>query len=138
MFDTDGKRNWRSNWLQLIAHLANANLQQERWCHPERYPSAYWSFTEFMCMYFDDLALDEGYCSAVESGLVTEEEFAAVAHFHGKLCSYRAPGGNDFNHAAILSDPNWSEVVRAANGALVALERLALSEPDRQAIRGAA
>lgn len=136
--DTGGRQNWRSNWLQLIAYISNAELQRECWLDPQAYPSPYWSFAEFMCMYFDDLGLEAGYGEGIRTGLVTEPEEAAVADLHRKLSSYRAPSGNDYDQRAVLADPKWAEITRVALHACAALGRLQLSEADLQAIRSAA
>lgn len=135
---TDGKQNWRTHWLQLIAYMSNIELQRECWLNPQTHPSPYWSFVELMCMYFDDLGLEAGYGDATRSGLVTEQEVAAAVDLHSKLSSYKAPGGNDYDHQAVLLDPDWTEITRAAFEAREALRRLPLPEADLQAIRGAA
>jgi len=135
--DQEGIANWRSNWLQLIAHISNIDLQRERWLDPAQYPSPYWSFAEFFCMYFDDLGLDAGYEACVASGNVSSAEATIMQALHAALSAYESPTGKDFDHAAILADPNWAAVVSLAAQARLQLHDLPLSESDQCAIRGA-
>jgi hypothetical protein len=135
--DQEGIANWRSNWLRLIAHLSNIELQRERWLNPAAYPSPYWSFTEFFCMYFDDLGLGAGYEDLVASGNVTTAEATILKDLHAGLSAYDSPTGDDHDHAAILADPKWAAVVSLAAQAREQLQELPLSEPDLRAIRDA-
>ena len=137
VLDRAGIANWRSNWLQFIAHLSNIELQRERWLSPENYPSPYWSFAEFMCMYFDDLGLNSGYEELVAACNVTVTEAAILQDLHASLSAYDSPSGNDYDHAAILADPKWAAVVSLAQQARGRLQQLPLSELDQHAIRHA-
>jgi hypothetical protein len=135
--DKEGIANWRSNWLQLIAHLSDIDLQRERWLNPGQYPSQYWSFAEFFCMYFDDLGLGAGYEGLVASGNVTAAEAAILQDLHASLSAYESPTGNDYDQAAILADKKWAAVVSLAAQAREQLQNLPLSELDQRAIRHA-
>ena len=135
--DEEGTANWRSSWLQLIAHFSNIDLQRERWLNPAQYPSPYWSFAEFFCMYFDDLGLGAGYEGLVASGNVTAAEAAILQDLHASLSAYESPTGNDYDHAAILADPKWAAIVSSAAQARDQLQNLPLSESDLRAIRHA-
>lgn len=135
--DQEGIANWRRNWLQVIAHLSNIELQRERWLNPKDYPSPYWSFVEFLCMYFDDLGLGDGYTELVASGNVTAAEATILRDLHAGLSAYNSPTGDDYDHAAILADPKWETVVSLAAQAREQLQELSLSEPDKRAIRDA-
>ena len=51
---------WRENWLISINELTDYNLQKTSWLNKET-KSPHWSYVEFMCSYFNDLTLENGY-----------------------------------------------------------------------------
>lgn len=89
-------------------------------------------------MYFDDLGLGDGYDDLVASGIVTETEATILQSLHAGLSAYKSPTGDDYDHAAILADPNWAAVVSLAVQARRQLLGLPLSESDQRAIHDAA
>lgn len=72
------------------------------------------SFVEYMNTYFDDVLLGGEIQDCVEKALVTLEEAVCVREFHLLAGSYTTPQNDDYDHAAILDDPNWAAVVIAA------------------------
>jgi hypothetical protein len=130
------RRNWRTNWLSSIQEFADDETQRGLWLDPTN-TNPHFSFGEYMCCYFDDLSLsDSGYQCALEEGLVSADEVAAVADFHATARAYESPT-DVYDHQTVLDDPKWAEVVAAAKRAqavLLALiddphERRLLSEP---------
>lgn len=132
------RRHWRLLWLSSIQAFSDSQTQTARWLDPtERNP--HYSFVECMCSYFDDAYLSEenAYAKRLAVGKLTEEEVTAVAEFHTLAEGYESPTGDDWNSAAVLADPRWREVVRAAQRAQARLlpllsdpnEREALTEP---------
>lgn len=105
----------------------------------------HYSFIECICSYFDDLSLDgnEGYIGRLEEGLLTVSEVAAVAPLHSMLSAYSAPGGDDYDHEAILSDLAWWAVAEEAKSTIERLRNLlrdpeelrTLSHPSVEALR---
>lgn len=121
------RRIWRANWLRLIAQFADEASQRRLWLDPSN-SNPHYTFVEYFCCYFDDLGLSTGgYKAALEAGLLSDVEAAAVAEFHKAADVYKSPT-DDFDHVAILADPRWTDVVTAARQACVGLLRV-LEEP---------
>ena len=127
------RRTWRQNWLESIAEFADLELQRRSWFGGSEYNSPYWSFVEWMCRYFDDYSLSSGYAPFVSDGFVSQEEADAVRQFHAAADAYNAPGGDDYNHSAILADSAWLQVVSLANAARLTLLAI-VSEPSERAL----
>jgi len=124
----DLRRNWRASWLGSIQEFADEETQRRSWLNPNN-SNPHFSFVEYLCCYFDDLALSEGYETALADGLVSAEEVAAVAEFHTIADTYNSPKG-DYDQEAILADPKWAEVVAAAKHAQAGL--LALIDDPKE------
>jgi len=88
-------------------------------------------------MYFDDLGLRAGYEDLIASGNVTKAEATILRTLHAGLSTYESPSGDDYDHAAILSDPKWLAIVFLAAQARQQLLDLPFSEADRRALRDA-
>ena len=131
--DAETKALWRKNWLQCIAEFADLPLQRRSWFAGPGFESPYWSFVEFNCRYFDDYSLSYGYDEFVKDGYLTQIEADSVAAFHSAADQYKSPGGDDYDHAAILSDPQWHHVVDLAGQAKAALLAV-LQDPAELAI----
>jgi hypothetical protein len=87
------------------------------------------SYAELMCGYFDELDLGGGLEPAVGEGWMGGSEVRAVAEFHDKASAYREPSSD---HEAILGDPAWADVVRAAQLAWRSLR--AVVDPEDRAV----
>ena len=122
---------WRRNWLESIAEFADHDLQRRSWFGGPEFNGPYWSFVEWMSRYFDDSSLSSGYSQLIEGGLVSPEEAEAVSAFHVAADAYKAPGGDDYNHSAILSDTAWLEVVSHADAARLRLLAV-INEPSER------
>ena len=122
-YDSELQGNWRTRWLSSIEEFANLDDQKRLWLDPVG-TNPHYSFREYFNCYFDDLDLNEGYDSAMREGFVSTEEATAVAEFHELADKYQEPRGDVYDHAAILNDPNWIEVVEAAKRAQVALSKI--------------
>ena len=123
---------WRRNWLESITEFADYDLQRRSWFGGPDFNSPYWSFTEWMCRYFDDYALSFGYAKFIGDGLVSQDEANAVREFHAAADAYKAPGGDDYNHSAILSDPAWLHVVSLADTARLRLLTIIKDPSERE------
>ncbi len=123
-------KTWRKNWLLSILYVASIKDQSQHWINPEQ-NNPYWSFVELMCTYFDDLSLNDGYESFVNQGFVTPEEVALVSDWHGKLDGYDPPNNDEYNHFAILNDPEWISICREARHVCKKLLSV-LSNPDER------
>jgi hypothetical protein len=109
---------WRLRWLSSLQGFTDEIVQARKWTDPSE-GNPHFSFVECMCCYFDDadLADKESYERRIERGYITLAEADAVAEFHSSADQYQAPGGDDYNDEAILSDPAWGNVVEAAQRA---------------------
>ena len=123
------RQNWRSQWLASIQQFADIETQRKKWLDPAN-TNPHWSFIEYMCCYFDDIGLHDGglgYEGWAREGLATRDEIEAVLPFHTLADAYRAPNGDDYDDKAVLEDPQWANVVRAAT---MAQQRLAQLPTD--------
>ena len=133
------RRNWRMNWLRSIQEFADLDTQRRLWLDPD-VPNRHYTFVEYMCSYFDDLAVfddasvsGDAYAVARAQALVSAEEAAAVEPFHATLDAYEAPAGA-YDHEAMLADPKWRSVVAAAKAAQSALMPLNHDPEERRAL----
>lgn len=83
-----------------------------------------------MCRYFDDCPFSSGHAGFIAEGLVSRAEAEAVREFHAAAEACKAPGGNDHDHAAILSAPAWMNIVSPADNARRQLLAL-LGDPSK-------
>lgn len=128
------RSGWRMRWLSSIKDFADEETQRRVWPDPAN-TNPHYSFVECFCCYFDDLDLsDDGYARALDEGLVSEAEVAAVADFHNFTDTYESPT-DDYDHQAILMDANWTEVVALAKRAQAALLSL-IEDPDERHMLG--
>ena len=70
-----------------------------------------------MCRHFDDCPFSSGHAGFIAEGLVSRAEAEAVREFHAAAEACKAPGGNDHDHATILSNPAWLNIVSLADNA---------------------
>jgi|GEM_PF-5637445 hypothetical protein len=57
---SNDKHLWIERWLGCINELTSLDFQKISWFN-RTHTNPHWSFVEFMCSYFDDLAIDEYY-----------------------------------------------------------------------------
>jgi hypothetical protein len=99
----------RAQWLGALAEIADLELQRRTWLDPtQRNP--HWSYIEFVCCYPEENRLRD----AREKGWLSPAETAILLEFGQLLLTHKSPTGNDFDHEAVLNDPAWHAVVRAA------------------------
>jgi hypothetical protein len=89
-----------------------------------------------MCVYFDDVLFgaEDPYQFRLDAGFLSEAEAAAVSEFHALAESYSAPNGDDWNNRAILEDPDWQEIVRAAQMAQNSLLELSKDQAEIESL----
>jgi hypothetical protein len=104
---------WRKNWLTSIAELSNIDEQRRLWLDAQQ-ANPHSSFVEYMNSHFDDLFIGNDFQDFVVKGMVTPKEAVCVREFYILAQSYTPPQNDDYDHAAILDDPNWVSVVNAA------------------------
>ena len=131
--DEELRRNWRTRWLSSIQEFADDETQKRLWLDREN-TNPHFSFVEYICCYFDDLGLSDGnYDWALNEGLLSADEVAAVADFHRAADAYDSPT-DDYDHEAILADPEWALVVAAAKRAQDSLAQLIDDSHERRVL----
>lgn len=105
------KNLWRERWLGCINELTSIDLQKKSWLNKTQ-TNPHWSFVEFMCSYFDDLAIAENYKFQLDNGWVTKKEFDIIEAWHITLDKYNSPKNDDHDNEAILNDPKWLEILQ--------------------------
>ena len=110
-YNEELKNNWRPRWLSSINELTSLDLQKKSWLDT-KVRNPHWSFIEFMCKYFDDLALDDNYKDPLQRGLLTSQEFEIIKEWHEELNNYNSPDNDDSNDDAILKDPAWVKILQ--------------------------
>jgi hypothetical protein len=109
--DSNDKNLWRERWLGCINQLNSLDLQKKSWTDLT-HKNPHWSFIEFMCSYFDDLAIDDKYKYQLDKGWISKEEFEILEKWHIKLDKYNSPKNDDYDNEATLNDPKWLEVLQ--------------------------
>lgn len=104
------KNEWRKRWLSSINELTSFDLQKKSWID-KTHSNPHWSFVEFMCSYFDDLAIDNNYKYQLDKGWVTKKEYELIEDWHIALDKYKSPKNDNYDNEAILSDPNWLNIL---------------------------
>ncbi|MEP1489260.1 MAG: hypothetical protein ABJK28_12605 [Algibacter sp.] len=101
---------WRRRWIFMIIDLTNLEYQKKTWLAPNN-TNPYYSFIEFMCSYFDDLDLSDGYDKHIKSSLVSKKEYESISKWHKLLSEYESPNNDDYNNEAILNDKKWVSII---------------------------
>lgn len=128
---TDNDKNlWRERWLGCINELTSLDLQKKSWLDRTR-TNPHWSFVEFKCSYFDDLAIDGNYKYQLDKGWVTKKELGIIEDWHITLDKYNSPKNDNYDNEAILNDPKWVEILQIGIEARNELAKT-LNETERQ------
>lgn len=104
------KDEWRKRWLSSINELTSFDLQKKSWLD-KTHSNPHWSFVEFMCSYFDDLAIDNNYKYQLDKGWVTKKEYKLIEDWHIALDKYNSPKNENYDNEAVLNDPNWLNIL---------------------------
>jgi len=115
------KETWRRNWILIIKDLTNLEYQKRTWLDSKN-TNPYYSFIEFMCSYFDDLDLSDGYEKHIESELITKTEYEIISDWHKLLSEYESPNSDDYDNRAVLNDKNWLKIIDLGKKSLKSLK----------------
>jgi hypothetical protein len=124
-----------------IQELADLDVQRATWLNPSPPVwNPHYSYVEYLITYMDYA----DWSDRVAEGLLSEEEAAIIAELDKKVRNYNALNG-DYDHEAILDDPKWVKIVRAARETQQRLlplitdpaERIRLLEPSEHALTAA-
>ncbi len=123
-------RRW---WFCRVSELSDIGLQRRTWLDiANRNP--HWSYIEFIESYPDhDQLLD-----ALKQGWLTAAEFEILSELGRILDSHTAPAGNHYDNAAVLDDPAWHSVVKAAERARQQLLSMTTDQDEREMLLGTA
>jgi len=129
MEKTDDKNKWRELWLDSINELTTLELQEKTWLRKIIISeSPHWSFTEFICCYFDDLLYYE-YPYFVKKGWISDKEYDTLKEWHNELEEYQTPKRYNGNDKIILKDKNW---LRLMEKGIKTKQRLIDLVPDHE------
>ena len=134
--DADFKKAWRLGWLSSIQEYSDYGLQESSWLGGLEPNNPHWSYAEFLCSYFHGCGVEDGYADYVRDGIITASEAQAIAQFHAAADSYQPPRGDVYDHAAILADPRWHQVVSFALAARKELLGLLTDSDEVAALAG--
>jgi hypothetical protein len=110
----------REQWPAFLDDIADLELQRRTWLDPAN-RNPHWSYIEFVCSYPDADQLKDGR----NKGWLSPAEAEILLEFRQVLVAHKAPTGNAFDNEAVLNDPAWHDVVRAAQLAQQAIASLA-------------
>ena len=119
----------RQGWFSSVRDLSDFALQRSRWLDPTN-RNPHWSYIEFVCKYpaHDQLQF------AKAKGFLTGAEFDVLRDLRNTLVSYSAPGGDDYDNAAVLDDPSWHQVVAEADRARHRLLDIVTNQIERDTL----
>jgi len=127
--DPEVERQLRLNWLGCVNEVADLGLQRRSWLDPlVRNP--HWSYVEFCESYPQPDQLE----SARGEGWLAQAEYDILAELGCAISAHKSPGGKDYDHAMILSDPAWQAVVAAAEQAKQRLLAVVTDDDGRRAL----
>jgi hypothetical protein len=109
----------RAQWLGALDEIADLELQRRTWLDPAN-RNPHWSYIEFVCRYPDADQLKDGQ----RQGWLSPAEAKILLEFGQVLIAHKSPTGDDYDNEAIVDDPAWHKVVRAAQ---VAQQQIATS-----------
>jgi hypothetical protein len=123
------KETIRRNWFESVYELSDLGLQRRTWLDSS-HRNPHWSYVEFVCSFPDEKQIDD----AVLKEILSADEARTMRELWSKLSSHRAPGGNGYDHAAILEDPAWHEVVSQAERTRQQLLNLVSDAAEKEAL----
>jgi hypothetical protein len=121
----------RAMWFASVAEIADIDLQRRRWLDPTN-TNPHWSYVEFCCTYPDSDQLTD----ARARGWLAARQFDILSDLLHTILNHSAPGGDDYDNAAVLADPAWLEVVARAQRAREELLSTVTNEAERNALSG--
>ena len=124
------KEQWRSRWLSCLNELTSIELQKKSWVDKSN-TNPHWSFVEFMCSYFDDLAIDNQYEYPLTENWITKNEFEIIKKWHGLLDKYDSPSNDNYDVVNILEDRKWQLIVEEGQKAKIELSKI-ISNSEKQ------
>src|SRR4051794_22061446 len=102
-------RSLRTQWLAALDEIADIELQRRMWLDPAN-TNPHWSYVEFVCSFPDNDQLADAH----KRGWLSSSEADILVKFGRALFAHQSPTGKDFDHEAVLNDPAWHDIVRAA------------------------
>jgi hypothetical protein len=119
-------------WFCQVNELSDIDLQRRTWLDTTN-TNPHWSYVEFIESYPHEDQLSY----ALKHGWLTPHEFAILRELGRLLDAHTPPGGNYYDHAAVLADPAWQAVVSAAERAQRRLLAMTTDQREREMLLGA-
>jgi len=123
-------RSLRRDWFGCVQDLSDLDLQRRKWLDPAN-TNPHWSYIEFCCSYPAGSQLAD----ALARGWLAASEFEILSKLGQAISAHSAPGGDDYDNAAVLKDPAWHEVVEAAKRTRQQLFAMAKRRRTSSAVR---
>ncbi len=142
MLDPELRRNVRLRLMDSIAEIADVEEQKSNWLLPDQ-SNLHFSYIQYSNCYFDvvDIGSDttdiwEPLKEMVSKGFLSERERVIISDFHELISNHQSPTGDDWDNEAVLNDPRWLAVCKAAEKAQIALLQLPLDDEERRRLSG--
>jgi hypothetical protein len=126
-----GQRH-RSWWFHHLRDIGDIDLQRQKWLDPTNTDNPHWSYIEFVCCYPDWGLLED----AEKKSWLTVQQTQILRDFKKILLAHKAPKGDYYDNAAVLNDPAWHQVVKAAQTAVRDLLVVTTDAADRATLLG--
>ncbi len=124
----DQLRSW---WFCLVSEISDIDLQRRTWLdRTNRNP--HWSYVEFVSSFPDHAQI----LHARQQGRLTAGEFEILDELCRVVDAYSPPGNDDYDNAAVLDDPAWHSVAKAADRAKQRLLSIATDQHEREMLLG--
>lgn len=120
----------RCDWFASIQELSDQKLQKRTWLDLTN-TNPHWSYVEFCASYPDESQLHTAYAGR----WLTASEFEILSELGRAIEAHSAPKGDSFDHAAILEDPAWHDVIEMAELARQRLLAIVTVGEEREALR---
>jgi hypothetical protein len=115
---------WRNELISVIRTIADANELERLWSGIN--PRKISSFSEAVAHVFDDYSIDDFILAGPQKAVLNIEQFDALCRFRDRFSRYideiaLKPLGS-MSHKKILMDPQWHEVIKAAQEFITLLD----------------
>ena len=120
IMDDEARQIIRRKWFHALGEIADLDLQRRTWLDLTNTDNPHWYYIEFVCSYPSNEELADG----VKKGYLLPQEAEILIAFRQILVAHTSPTGDAWDNEAVLNDPAWHTVVKAAQTAFKELAAL--------------
>lgn len=124
----DQLRSW---WYCLVSEISDIDLQRRTWLDRTN-QNPHWSYVEFVSSFPDHDQISHAH----QQGRLTAGEFKILDELGRVIDAYSPPRNDHYDNAAVLDDPAWHSVVKAADRAKQRLLSIATDQHEREMLSG--